>query len=43
VAYNDLGTVAAPINKVNTTRPTRTRSARSTASNQRYVAIPSGG
>ena len=32
--------MAAPINKVNTTRPTRTRSARSTASNQRYVAIP---
>jgi hypothetical protein len=43
VAYNDLGTVAAPTNKVNTTRPTQTRSARSTAPNRHYIVILSGG
>ena len=43
MAYNDPGTVAAPTNKVNTTRPTHTRSARSTAPNQHYIVILSGG
>ncbi|MGB7797527.1 MAG: hypothetical protein WBL53_14920 [Pseudonocardiaceae bacterium] len=43
MAYNDLGTVAAPTNKVNTTRPAQTRSARSTAPNRHYVVILSGG
>jgi hypothetical protein len=43
VAYNDLGTVAAPTNKVNTTRPNQTRSARSTAPNRHYIVILSGG
>ncbi len=43
VACTDLGTVAAPINKVNTTRPARTRSARSAAPNRHYIVILSGG
>jgi hypothetical protein len=43
VAYSDLRTVAASTNKVNTTRPTNTRSARSTAPNPHYIVILSGG
>jgi hypothetical protein len=43
VAYSDVGTVVVPTNKVNTTRPARTRSARSAAPNRHYVVILSGG
>jgi hypothetical protein len=43
VAYHDPGTVTAPTNKVNTTRPTQTRSAHSAAPNQHYIGILSGG
>ncbi len=43
VANSNPGTVAAPINKHNPTRPTRPRAARSTAPNKHYVVILSGG
>jgi len=45
VAHPDpkIVTVAAPTNEINPTRPATARSARSTASERRYVVVLSGG